>query len=215
MRVPTALAAVSVATSAVLLLSACGGSDSKNSDKITGVPTVSPSASASPTATVAAGRPAITLPADVTLVFDPIKSGDPTKNAVLADNEQYVRALDAAIVANDPKDPLLSIYSSGNARAAAASWVDQHKKANWSITGTFRYFSRNVTLNADGSASLIYCSDESQGYGKDRKTGKPQGIQPPSKDDYVLYNTRLSRNPQGIWQTTQLLSQRGAEQCQK
>lgn len=213
MRVPNALAAAGIATSAVLLLASCGSSESKSPDKIAGVSTSAPSATASPTATASAGRSTISLPADLTLIFDPTRTGDAKKDAVLADNAQYVRSVDAAIVANNPKDPLLSLYSSGRALEGAVSWVQQFKKANWTVTGIVRYYDRKVTLSADGSATLVYCSDESKGYGRDRKTGRVQ-VTKPSKTDFVIYNTRLDKNVQGIWQTTEILSQRGAAQCQ-
>ena len=79
MRVSIALAVTCTMTSAVLMLSACGGSGSKDSDKIQGdthSPSIAPtSASPSAPATVAAGRPTITFPADVKDVFEDQHTG--------------------------------------------------------------------------------------------------------------------------------------------
>ncbi|MFF8946513.1 hypothetical protein ACF1A5_30435 [Streptomyces sp. NPDC014864] len=72
--------------------------------------------------------------------------------------------------------------------------------------------SRHTRLLA-GSAALTFCADETKGYGKDKKTKKIDKT-PPTKDSYVFYNTRLDKNADGVWQTSQIISTRGATQCQ-
>ncbi|MFE1024116.1 hypothetical protein ACFW5I_06075 [Streptomyces sp. NPDC058818] len=217
-RRPTLLAALTLTAAAALTLSACGSDDSPSSDedKIAGAdtggePSASPSSSAPSTA--GGGRPEINLPSDLKLVFEETETGDPVKDAVLADNAERMRAVDAAIAGTDPKGEALGFYNTGKALEAAVSWVAQFEKANATLTGEARYFERRVTLKGKTSAVLTFCADESKGFSKDKKTGEIAKT-PVTKNSYVLYNTRLDKNAGGVWQTSQIISTRGAAQCQ-
>ncbi|MET7985364.1 MULTISPECIES: hypothetical protein [unclassified Streptomyces] len=210
------LVTAAVGASAALLLTACGGGGdkSKANDKIAGADTGGrTSASPSASATQSAGRPKIELPSDLTLTFEGPKTGDEIKDAVLADNAERMRAVDAAIAGTDPKGEALGYYNTGKALEAALSWVDQFKKADSTLTGAARYYQRTVTLDGKNSASLTFCADESKGYSKDKKTNKINKT-PVTKNSYVLYNTRLDKSSEGVWQTSQIISSRGAAQCQ-
>jgi hypothetical protein len=219
MRVPITLA-TAVTASAVMLLSACGG-DSTSSDKIPKVDTGSPStsasasvvASASPTATVSAGRPTITFPSYAKDVFEGQHTGDPVKDAVLADNEQFVRSVDDAIFQGSTKTAALGFYSTGKGLENSITYVQGALAKGYTWTGTVRFFDRKVTLLGKGRASVIYCSDESKEFPEHRKTGKIDNV-PTTADSYVLYNTDLKKNAQGIWQTDNILGDRGSKQCQ-
>jgi hypothetical protein len=217
-RRPTFLAALTLTATAALTLSACGSDDkaSGENDKIAGADTGSEaSASPSSSATSAAdnGRPKIDLPSDLKLVFEDTETGDPVKDAVLADSAERMRAVDAAITGTDPKAEALGFYNTGKALTAAVSWVEQFDKANATLTGEARYYDRKVTLKSDTSAVLTFCADESKGFSKDKKTGEIAKT-PVTKNSYVLYNTRLDKNAKGVWQTSQIISTRGAAQCQ-
>ncbi|WP_151476638.1 hypothetical protein [Streptomyces albicerus] len=214
-RRPTLLAAIALTAAAALSLSACGSDDSsKDKDKIAGADTggetaASPSASASS----AAGRPKIELPSDLTLTFEDTDTGDAVKDAVLADSAERMRAVDAAITGTDPKGEALAFYNTGKAREAALTWVGQFKDAGATLTGEARYYDRNVTLQGKTSAVVTFCADESKGFSRDKKTNKIAKT-PVTKNSYVLYNTKLDKNADGVWQTSQILSTRGAAQCQ-
>ncbi|WP_416475568.1 hypothetical protein [Streptomyces sp. LKA04] len=217
-RRPARLAALTLTAAAALTLSACGGDDnsSDDKDKIAGADTgsdtsTSPSPSAS--STEAGGRPKIELPSDMKLTFEDAETGDAVKDAVLADNAQRMRALNAAIAGTDPKGTALGFYNTGKALEASVSWVAQFEKVDATVTGEVRYFNRKVTLKDEASAGLTFCADESKGFSKDRKTGKVAKT-PVTKNSYVLYNTRLEKNADGVWQTSQIISTRGAAQCQ-
>ncbi|MFI1414864.1 hypothetical protein ACH4Y0_33775 [Streptomyces sp. NPDC020707] len=218
-RRPTLLAAITLTAAAALTLSACGGdSDSKDkdkgNDKIAGTGT-GKEKSTSPTAGAAdvADRPEITLPSDLKLTFETKKTGDAVKDAVLADNAERMRAVDAAITGTDPEGEALAYYNTGKAREAALTWVKQFKDANASLTGEARYYDRTVTLKSETEALLSFCADESKGFSKDKETGKADKT-PATKNSYVHYNTRLDKNSAGTWQTSQIISTRGAAQCQ-
>ncbi|MGY5058073.1 hypothetical protein ACWDFR_29025 [Streptomyces sp. 900105755] len=217
----TQLAKAAAGLMAVSLLAGCGGSSSSGgaeaADKASSAPTTTgASASAPPSAAASAssdGRPKITLPSDVTLTFEGGRTGDAVKDAVLADGAQMTRAVDAAIAGTDPKGQGMGYYTTGKALEASLSWVAQFKKANVTITGIVRYYDRKVTLESKTSAVLTYCGDESKGFSKDKKTNKVNRT-PVTKDSYVTYNTRLDKNSDGVWQTSQIISTRGAARCQ-
>jgi hypothetical protein len=209
--------AVSMTAAALILLTACGGGGGDNgSDKIQGAETTSPSRtpSATPSATSpAVQRPVITFPAGAKNVFDVQHTGDPAKDAVLADNSQAVDSVDAAIMGGKNRTPAMEFYYSEVALRGAADFVQGYLDKGDTWVGTTRYFDRKVTLRNDGSAVLIYCSDETKSFLKKRKTGKVTNAAG-SADDYVLYNARLQKNSQGVWITLSLLSNRGAKECQ-
>lgn len=81
-----------------------------------------------------------------------------------------------------------------------------------SITGSVRFYNPDLVKVDTDTAALAYCADESKAFDKDRKTNKAEQ-NAVTKDSYVAYNTRVERNAQGIWQTTNLLSDRGNAKC--
>ncbi|WP_217163634.1 hypothetical protein [Streptomyces sp. AC512_CC834] len=216
-RRPTLIAATLTAVAA-LSLSACGGGDdtSEGNDKIAGADTGGDSAaSASPSvsASDSAKRPTIELPSDVKDVFTPEKTGNPVEDAILRDNAELVRALDAAIVAQDPHLPALEFYTEGEGAVAAEKWVQGFKDAGWTITGTTRYFDRAVKVNSETSAAIGYCADESKAHSKVIKTGELKGTKV-TKDSYVAYNIEVAKNKVGVWELVEITSTRGATGCQ-
>ncbi|ALV51975.1 hypothetical protein ACWDMR_14855 [Streptomyces althioticus] len=216
-RRPTLLAALALTATAALTLSACGSDDdspSKDADEIAGADTGGGKpASPSESAAAPTDRPKIELPSDLTLTFEGGETGDPVKDAILADSAERMRAVDAAITGTDPKGEALSFYNTGKALEAALNWVAQFEEAGATMTGEARYYDRKVTLKGKNSATLLFCADESKGFSKDKKTNKIHKT-PVTKNSYVLYNTRLDKNAEGVWQTSQIISTRGAAQCQ-
>ncbi|MGW2230620.1 hypothetical protein [Streptomyces formicae] len=208
-RRPTLLAAAAMTAAAVLSLSACGGGDSefkdKDSDKIAGADSDSGDKkreSPSPRASEdGVDRPEIKLPEDVKNVFEGGKTGDPKKDAVLADNERRINSIDEAITVDAKAHPALKFYSSGEALLTAVDYVQSFDKDQKSFVGTTRYYERKVTFLKEGVAAVSYCQDGTKTYPKDLKTGKVDRSIPESADDYGFYNTRLKKNAKGVWQT--------------
>ncbi|GGX98720.1 hypothetical protein [Streptomyces fructofermentans] len=216
-RRPTLLAAIALTAAAALTLTACGSDDSskdKDNDKIAGADTGDASKSPSAPPAASADRPKIELPGDLTYAFTPDKSGDSVQDAVLKDNAEYVRALDAAIVAQNPRLPALEFYTEGEGAVAAQKWVDSFKDAGWTITGEVRYFDRKVTVSSKNSASLSYCADESKGFSKVIKTGEVKKTKV-TKDSYVAYGVQVEKNDKGVWELVKIVSTRGADRCQR
>ncbi|MFD0058525.1 hypothetical protein ACFVHR_32890 [Streptomyces sp. NPDC127168] len=116
---------------------------------------------------------------------------------MLADSAERMRAVDAAIAGTDPAGEAVGFYNRGKALGAAASWVAQFEKANATLTGEVRYFDRKVALKDADSAVRTFCAHESKGFSKGKATGE-------------VAKTPVTR----IWQTSQILSPRGAGDCQ-
>ncbi|MEU7649586.1 hypothetical protein [Streptomyces huasconensis] len=216
-RRPTLLVAAALTAVAALSLSACGSGDEggKDNEKIAGADAggkerESPSASASADE---AGRPKIVVPKDVDLVFAPRTTGDAKADAVLRDNAEYWRAIVESIEKQDPKSEGVRFYSKGAGLIGTIDWSGNFIKSDLTLAGTVRFTDRKVTFSKDGSAGLTYCSDESKGYTKDRKTGK-KNVTPASKDSYIRYNDRLRKNADGVWQLTNSRAEVGSELCQ-
>ncbi|MFF8946509.1 hypothetical protein ACF1A5_30415 [Streptomyces sp. NPDC014864] len=211
----TRLLTIAVATTtAALLLTGCGGGDSgsKGNDKIAGAGTEK-SASASPTASAAAGRPKISFPSDASNVFEDQKTGDAAKDAVLADNALGVNSIDEAIFEGKTNTKALGFYNTGRALSSAITYVQGYLDKSDTWAGTTRFFDHRVTLSGRNGAYVTYCSDESKSFLKDRKTGKAQHT-PTTADSYVLYHAKLAKNADGVWQTTDVVSNRGDKACQ-
>ncbi|WP_234543301.1 hypothetical protein [Streptomyces shenzhenensis] len=212
------LTTATAGVTAALLLAGCGGGDggkSKSNDKIAGADTgasssASPSASAS---AAASGRPKIALPAGDTLTFTPDQDSDPVKNAILTDNAEFVRALDAAIGAQNPRLPALEYYTEGEGAVAAQQWVRSFVDGGLTVTGIVRYYDRQVTVESKSTASLTYCGDESKGYNKVIKTGVVKKTKT-TKNSYVAYGVQVEKNAKGVWELVKIASTRGADKCQ-
>lgn len=217
MRTRPTIAAAALTAAVTLLLSGCGGSDSDDSgkDEIAGADTgASASASPSPSASEdGVDRPEIKLPSDVKNVFEGGSTGDPVKDAVLADNERMINSIDEVITVDAEEHPALKFYSKDNALIAAASYVQSFYEAGTTWTGSTRYYDREVTLSGENAATVTYCGDETKSYSKDRKTKEVKKT-PGDADDYVSYSARVQKNADGVWQTTNVVSERGAEKCQ-
>ncbi|WP_107410267.1 hypothetical protein [Streptomyces luteocolor] len=216
-RRPTLLAAAALTTAAVLSLSACGGSDgdSKDNDKIAGADSGGKkSESPSPKASAdGIDRPTIELPKDVKNVFEGGKTGDPKKDAVLADNERWVDSLIEAVTVDAKDHPAIKFYASGDALLSSAEYIDGFRKKSKSFVGTTRYYNRQVTFLKDGVAAVTYCQDGTKTYPKDLKTGKVDRSVEGSASDYAFFNTRVKKNDQGVWQTDSVTSTAGAKKC--
>ncbi|WUM81910.1 hypothetical protein OG485_24990 [Streptomyces sp. NBC_00328] len=206
--------AAALAATTALLLTACGGGDSsKGNDKIAGADqggtgSASPSASASDSIT----RPDLTLPGDIKETFQGWKTGDATKDAIMADAGHAQTAVTYAVVEGDPDSEALSFYQAGSALPGSQDWVKTIVDSGSTFTGAVRYYSPKLDVFDKQSAGLSYCSDESKAFNKNRKTKKVDKT-PANDDSYVLYSTRLEKNGKGIWQTTKLVSDRGNKTC--
>ncbi|WP_442738302.1 hypothetical protein ACQUSN_19025 [Streptomyces pseudogriseolus] len=203
-----------LAVTTALTMTACGGEDTdvsgKGSDK--SADSTSASAKPTPTASVSSGRPTMTFPSDAKNVFEYEKTGDAAKDAALRDSTLSVNSVDEAIFKGATDTEALGFYNVDRALSGAIDFVRRYIKANDTWVGETRYFDYEVKLSGDKKAYVTYCSDESKSFLKNRKTGKVDNT-PTTADSYVLYHTALTRNADGVWQTTDVASDRGSEKC--
>lgn len=203
-----------LAVIAAVPLTGCGGEDTdapaKGSDKAAEVEEPTPPATSA--APASDGRPAIELPSDVTYAFDWGKTGDPVKDAVLADSEQRIKAVDLAIAEQDTLHEAYRFYSEGTAAAGSQRYIQEFVDHKARTTGFTRFYDANVTVHNDGTAALVYCEDQRRAFNKFLETGKTD-VTPVTKDSYVVYAATLRKSENGVWVTERLTSQRGSAEC--
>ncbi|MGY0069482.1 hypothetical protein ACWZEH_22380 [Streptomyces sp. QTS137] len=220
-RRPTLLAALALTAVTALTLSACGGSDEessakdKDSDKIAGADTggeksAPPSESSAP---AAEGRPKIELPSDLSYTFDWPKTGDKEKDAILADGEQSIKAVDLAITNQDALDKGYLYYYEGEGAAATQKFIQNYVDHKAGLTGSYRFYAPVVAVGKDGTGSLSYCEDQGKAYVKYLETGKVKKTEVTEKS-YVIYHTSLKKNDEGVWVIHKIVSERGSVKCQ-
>ncbi|MGV9282918.1 hypothetical protein [Streptomyces sp. NPDC003730] len=215
-RRPTLITALTLTAVAALTLSACGSDDSSgDNDKIAGADTSSAAPSVSPTASESpeAARPKIELPADLSHKFEWPKTGDKDKDAILADGEQSIKAVDLAIVNQDALDKAYLYYYEGEAAAGTQKFIQNYVDQKAGITGSYRFYAPQVTVDEDGTASFTYCEDQGKAYVKYLETGKVRKTEVSAKS-YVIYHTSLKKNREGVWEIQRIASQSGSDQCQ-
>jgi hypothetical protein len=217
-RRPTLLAALALTATATLTLSACGSDDdstaAKDSDEVAGTgEAAEKSASPSPSPSEADGRPKITFPSGAKNVFEYEKTGNAAKDAALADSTLSVNSVDEAIFEGSTDTKALGFYNTESALSASITYALRYINNKDTWVGETRYFRYKVRLSGDDEAYVTYCSDESKAFIKDKVTGKVENT-PATANSYVLYNTKLAKNADGVWQTTDISSNRGNKACQ-
>jgi hypothetical protein len=212
---PLTTAAAAVTTA--LLLAGCGGddNDAKANDEIVGAETSkAPSESPSPsTSSPSSDRPKIKLPSDISYTFDWPKTGDPQKDAVLADGEQAIKAVDFAIVNQDALDEAYLYYYEGEAAAGTQKFIQKYVDNKAAVTGSYRFYDPQVNVDDDGTASFSYCEDQGKAFVKFLETGKVKKTEI-TDQSYVSYHTSLKKDSNGVWVIHEMVSQRGSAQCQ-
>ncbi|MGX1561231.1 hypothetical protein [Streptomyces sp. NPDC055506] len=146
-------------------------------------------------------------------VFEDRQTGDPQKDAILADNERAVSTVDQAMAHGDLKKSGIAFYYTDSAMVGVYNYAKDNiaRKSSWA--GTLRYFDRQVTVFDKTSAAVTYCTDESNANVKDLKTNKVNVVET-SPESYVYYNTGVKKNKEGVWQIWSLHEDRGAKRCQ-
>ncbi|MEO3762009.1 hypothetical protein [Streptomyces sp. B5E4] len=186
------------ALGAALLLTACGGSDDGGGDEIVGA---EKNNSVSPTAPAEEDpdAPVFDFPDDLKADVEPADTGDEKKDAVLRDQgyalsamvESYGQQKATANFERYWQDPAYTTYVQDFERFA-----DEGQR----IAGTGRYFDREVKQVKDGSALVVFCEDQSDGYVVDAETGKSVGAEGGENAAVMrLYRQTLTRTDDGTW----------------
>ncbi|WAX78597.1 hypothetical protein [Streptomyces sp. KMM 9044] len=211
-----------LASTAVLLLAACGSGEdeSAKNDQIAGVDTNDTEPSATPTVSEDASgvqRPEMVFPSDFMMEFDRVKPSDAKQTAALSDAENFVRSINHGIIQQDAEDAAYKFYSTpgSSAQAYAKKQIQQYVDGGWTVTGVQRYTQAKVDTAGDGSrASVSFCDDDSKFYGKEVKTKKVLKTEPSDKDYYffeIVMTT--SKDTPGLWSAESIEVQTEATQC--
>ncbi|MET7696931.1 MULTISPECIES: hypothetical protein [unclassified Streptomyces] len=209
---PTATA---LAATAALLLTACGNSDDSSPDDIKGADTGVGSASASASGASGVKRPDVSVPKDLSLVFDFDKPSAADHAAALADAENYVRALDHGIAQQDANDAAYQFYSTGGAAKYAKSQIQAWVKGGWTVYGTDRYFKADVAPVGDGKPVLVtFCRNQAKFFSKKIKTGTVNRTEE-NLDSYQKFSLLMSPSTTSsqVWQARQVDVQGRVKEC--
>ncbi|WP_033240066.1 hypothetical protein [Streptomyces albidoflavus] len=206
-RRPLPLAALTAA--AALTLTACGGSGEPDDIKGAGG-----SASAEPSEQPEGsdkGRPSFTMPKSFKLEFRDWRSDDPSEQAILDDGREQLRAGYAAIGEGDPDADYFAFYNTKVGLSGGKEWIKSYSDKNVTVIGELPVYDAKAALvgKGDNLASLTYCTDESKAYTENRETGKKVG-NPEGTEPTVQYVTTLRKSEEGVWQTDNVKSERGA-----
>ncbi|QEU92579.1 hypothetical protein [Streptomyces kanamyceticus] len=203
--------AVSLAAAAALLLTACGGGGDENGGKKSESPRVRKSEAAG------SDRPEMSLPSDVSLVFDKVNVTDPDQAAAMGNARKFVRAIRHGITKQDVDDPAYKFYSESRspAQAYAKDQIEQRVDRGFSISGEMR-FSRTKVSPAENEKSAVvsFCSDSSKLYSKEVKTEKVHRTEP-SISDYNSWQVLMTpaKNSEGPWRAQKVRVEEKAVEC--
>jgi hypothetical protein len=214
--------AAALATTAALLLTACGSEDDKSSanDKIAGAEqdTGKPTKSAGPSGAPAQDRPDgvdVSLPKDMKLVFDWARPEGEDEAAAMDDAANYVRAIYHGVDKRTSTVAAVTAYSTGGGLSYAKTQIDDRVDGGWTATGTRRHYQATTRSAANGtSVEVAFCVDSSKFYGKEVKTGKVLKSEP-SIADYDHFQIIMVKVPTGeeLWQASKVFVETKAEQC--
>jgi hypothetical protein len=212
--------ATGAVTAAALLLAACGGNGGGAPiapKPRTARPTAtgSPTATSAPTATatpITAATPTFAYPRDVAVVVDADTTGNTTKDAVLRDQAYGQKAIFLAIATLDPDLPQLNRYLSAEALGNWINAVKWGQGRHESVTGREHFYRRTVTLTGPETATVTFCENSRDAYGKDTTTGRRVPAAPSSRD-FTLHLSLMHKGADGIWTMTTYASQAGARRC--
>ncbi|GAA2103627.1 lipoprotein [Streptomyces albiaxialis] len=204
------------ALTGALLLGACGGGGG-GEDKgggakgeIAGADKASKSASPSASSDKIK-RPEIKLAPDAENVFEKTETGDPAKDAVLADNQRRINSIDQVITRRKNLEAM-KFYARGSLLVENMKYAKGYLDGGISWAGKTRFYNQKVELDGKSTAQVSYCIDESKSRTKVTKTGK---LKPNNGGDknYVLDTVQLKRNKQGVWQGVNGESEPGGKKC--
>jgi hypothetical protein len=212
--------ALALTASASLLLTACGGTSSDNSDKIqpaatTGTPTAtSASPSATPTQAADPNAPKFDLPSDVHVNFENFDTTNPTNGDVLQTAKYAMTALLEAEALGQTKETAnFKRYWTGLPGAAFADTIIARIKSGKLITGTYRYYAPSVTTGDGGTPVVAFCEDQRKAYDKDAKTGAA-AVTTPSLSDFRSWSLAMAKGTDGEWRVGNYSRVTGDKKCE-
>ena len=173
----------------------------------------SPSASSSASATDPgdAKAPEFDFPKGVKVVIADEMTGERVKDEVLRDHAYSLKATILAYAKGDPELPLAYRYLQDSAGDTVRVTVRRVRKSGQTVTGTYRYFNRTVTMKGKQGAVVRICENARDAFGKDVKTGKVLRNQPSVKDFTSARHIMQKRG--GVWRVVSAAGKTGDRKC--
>ncbi|MET9253181.1 hypothetical protein [Streptomyces sp. NPDC003717] len=214
--------AAAFAAAATLLLTACGGGGDGSGDngKIAGADQGSPTPtkSAAPSSAPVVDKPDgvdVSLPADMSLVFDWARPKDKNEAAAMDDAANFLRAIYRGVDKRTTKDAAVAAYATGGGTHYATTQINAWIEGGWTATGTLRHYDVTTRSASNGkSVEVAFCADASKFYGKEIKTGKVLTTEPSIKD-FDHFEVIMTKYPtgEGLWQATKVFVEEKAAKC--
>ncbi|MBM7169951.1 hypothetical protein JQK87_16305 [Streptomyces sp. G44] len=218
----TTSAALALAATAALLLSACGsgGDDgSKDTDKIAGADQGAggPKKSAQP-AGPADNTPDgvdLSLPEDMKLVFDWGKPADKDEAAAMDDARHFVRSIYRGVAQQSVRDPAVTAYATDKGLDYARTQIQSRVDAGLTSTGTRRHYQEKTRKSPNGNAvEVSFCVDSSKFYSKEVKSEKVRkGAPGPASYDFFKIVMTKFPGKDDLWRASLVFVTEKAEQC--
>lgn len=125
------------------------------------------------------------------------------KDAILADNANFMKAEFSDLAAGNAHDSLLLNYATTTGAAPWQQGIADHHAKGLTITGTERIYHRVIdkidTTKNPPTASMYVCDDQTKAFDKEIATGKVRTT-PVTDSDYLLYFFGLQKSASGVWQ---------------
>lgn len=158
-------------------------------------------------------RPDIQVGPDLEMVFEGEETGDQVKDAVLLDNEWYLKAVYEVITTYDREGSSIGFYAQGDALLRDMDLVESFIADGVTSAGTMRYFNRQVNLVDEDTAEVSYCRDFTKVETVDFETGDV--VEEADPQAPATLNTAVTKLSElGVWQTIERTTERGATACQ-
>ncbi|MEU3891002.1 hypothetical protein [Streptomyces sp. NPDC029041] len=110
----------------------------------------------------------------------------------------------------DPADPAVQFYSSGQAARYAHSQIKEYVDGGWTLTGTDRYYDAHIS-----PSGVTFCEDQSEVFGREVASKKVHRTKesPVSYQEFTLLMTSVKDNP--VWRAHQVAVEGTSAACNR
>ena len=201
------LSAAALGASAALL-AACGNSASQPPAAL---PVTHPAASPSPTPSPSPDASA-SIPADLTINFEPPTTTDPKLLAVTADAKAMVYAFEEALAKGTPNDPLLQSLVTQQAGVQITELILQFNASKTRPSGTVTFF-RVTPSQSGGFYGVGFCEDDTKAIPVTVQGDTPKGSAPTGPNAMREWLVGFSQDKTGKFVIDHLSTQTGVKAC--
>lgn len=201
------LSAAALGASAALL-AACGNSASQPPAAL---PVTHPAASPSPTPSPSPDASA-SIPADLTINFEPPTTTDPKLLAVTADAKAMVYAFEEALARGDVHDPLVHTTVTQQADLQITELLTQLTGKKTRPSGTLTFF-RVTPSQTNGFFGVAFCEDDTKAVPVTVQGDAKQGSAPSGNNALRQWGVSFGKDAKGNLVINYLSTQVGGRAC--